>query len=278
MAVVVHEEPGDKAEDVAEAFISAKRLEQLKDIRARTLEARVPAAFFAVDREVSQLERGFAAKGPDKKKSNYVLRRAVEQASLKESAALVKKRESLLKLKLAAKSAEFKAAKAQVVAIAEKAARKVAKGKVLKLANKLKLSAAKKSESSEKPLALPGPSAAPKVYTASECAGKKKIRDRIAVLERLKVGAPALPAECELCWKQVRDSYARHMLVLMSSGPHGGALFVERVNKVVQALGCHFKGPSVVAKPATGGSDPEAFYRFFRSMRKAIPKSTAANV
>ena len=98
------------------------------------------------------------------------------------------------------------------------------------------------------------------------------------VLERLKVGAPALPAECELCWKQVRDSYARHICVIMPAGSHGGALFVEKVNKVVQALGCHFKGPSVVAKPATGGSDPEAFYRFFRSMQKAIPKSMAANV
>ena len=144
VAVVVHEEPWDKAENLAEALISAKRLEQLKDIRARTLEARVPAAFFAVDREVSQLERGFAAKGP-RKQANYVLRRAVEQASLKETAALVKKRESLLKLKLAKKAAENKAAKAKVVAIAEKAASKVAKGKVLKLAKKLqgKLSAAK---------------------------------------------------------------------------------------------------------------------------------------
>ena len=80
-AVVIHEQPGDKPEDILSAVAAAKRLEKLKRMRAEALEARVPSALFAVDREVQQLERGFHIKDGRRRLENAILRRAVEAAA-----------------------------------------------------------------------------------------------------------------------------------------------------------------------------------------------------
>ena len=133
-AMVIHEMPGDKAEDIVDAVVSAKRLAMLKRMRDDAREARVPSAFFAVDREVQQLERGYHAKDGTRRRENAVLRRAVEAAAQKEAATLAAKRSKAMRLKQKERMAKFKAAKAKVFALVTKAANKLEKAKKLALA------------------------------------------------------------------------------------------------------------------------------------------------
>ena len=85
-APVVEALPGDTAATVAAATAACSRLQSLKRLRAEALVGKVPAAFFNIDREVGQLERGLHAKTPDERASAEVLRRAVERAQEAEAA------------------------------------------------------------------------------------------------------------------------------------------------------------------------------------------------
>ncbi len=101
--------------------------------------------------------------------------------------------------------------------------------------------------------------AVPVEFSGASCAwerGKKGTKARVACLERLKARSPPLSDIHELRWTKVRDAFAARKQI--------GAEFINRNNKVLEALGTHYKGPtkfnSIVTQgaPSSSPSPPRA--------------------
>jgi hypothetical protein len=92
-------------------------------------------------------------------------------------------------------------------------------------------------------------------------------------LERIKQNSPPLSFSRELRWPDVRDGFAAFVPVHFrwkGGNPAYCRDFVEQLERLIQRLGHHYKGPSKSRKSKKG--DPEAFNVFFKTMEKAIAK------
>ena len=227
-----------------------QRLNTLKRLRADAADAKVPAAYFNLDREVTQLERGIRS-GTKKKEVDMALRVAVEAAAAKEAEALQQKRFDALqerrnKLKVAAANARAKAA-------AECEKKK-------KVALQAKLDALPVTFI-EKDLGAPGP------------AGFKA---RTEILERLHLRSPALDEEREAKWLALRNTYAKYML--QAYGGAVGRVVIEQVNLVLSKLVEHYRGKTTYNAKGEKGGNPGAFLEFFKHIESRLPKKSASIV
>ena len=246
--VVVEAKAGDAPEDVEEASHAARRLELLKRLRAETLRAKVPAAFFNVDREVGQLERGLRADTGKKRKVNHVLRRAVEEAADKQAAA---RRASMAKARKTAELQRQLRAKAAKQAKAKREAQEAKKALQQKL------------------------DALPQTWSAKDCGDpKKSYKCRRDCLERLKLRSPALTFEEDAHWPKTRDAYAKNY-PKGKKGP-AGVLFINEINDVLKALGVHYNGKTKFNAKGGDEGSVNAFAKYFRSMAKKIPQASLA--
>ena len=248
----LHIVPSDDPADVEEASVAAKRLEQLKRLRALAISARVPAAAHSVARELDQLQRGFAAGGrADKRKINEVLRREMDRQFAEESARVKASQEAALEVRRAAVAEKAAAAKAKAAALA----------------------AAEEKAALQKRL-----EDLPKVISAAEAAvpGSKGQRTRSDALERLKLRSPKLAFEEEARWAKLRDEYARIQPKLYATPGIAGHEFVKLLNNTLQALGVHYEGVSQWNKDGAQDGDPAAFATLFRRLERAVPKPCAS--
>ena len=253
--------PGDAEEAVVAASQASKRLDTLKRLRAEALGAKVPAAFFHYDREVSQMERGLRAKTPAEKASAAILRRAVEKAQEDEAAKLRAKRAKNRKLAAQQRQLKAETARARQTAALKKAtavaAAKAQKAKAVALQAKL--------------------DALPKTILAKDCGlGAKGFVARRDCLERVRLRCPPLPVATEAKWGHVRDAFARFFPHTLPHTNVGGA-FIQQINTLLKALGEHYKGGSLYSKAGSGGN-ARAFEAFVRGMEKAIPKSSGVTL
>ena len=118
----------------------------------------------------------------------------------------------------------------------------------------------------------------PKHFSTKACGapGKKGAQLRSDCLERLKLRAPPLSPADELLWPEVRDTWAAY-LVSMYSGVGAqvvGHRFVVKVNRVLEALGSHYGGPSPWAAKDPTLSDKAAFEKLFKEHQSQLPKAT----
>jgi hypothetical protein len=249
---IVPQLPGDSIAAVVEADVSAKRLLVLKRLRSDARAAAVPGAFFCIDKEVSQLERGRKAKTPLEREAHTILRRHVEAKMELERGKVKKRRE-----------------------VARKADRNVKRAKALIAKSKQhkKGLLAKKAATKKKIDALP------KVVTAADCAqpGNKGFKARVDCLERLKLRCPPLVFAARVRWPEVRDAYARRIAKTHKDKSVGPA-FLNKINDVLKELGEHYQGATKFNKVKGCGGNPEAFKVFFRVMDALEPKAATTIV
>lgn len=244
--------PTDDPAEVEEASVAAKRLEQLKRLRALAIQARVPAAAHSVGRELDQLQRGITAGGrADKRKINEVLRREMDRQFAEESARVKARQEEALEVRRAA--VKEKAAAAKAKAIAQAAAEE--KAALQKRLDDL-----------------------PKSISAAEAsvAGAKGQRIRADALERIKLRSPKLSLEDEARWPKVRDEYARLQPKLFPNPGIAGHEFIKLINGVLEALGTHYQGTTKWNKTGAPEGDPTAFAKLLRRMDRAVPQPCAS--
>lgn len=246
---IVPQLPGDSIVAVAEADASAKRLLLLKRLRSDARAAAVPGAFFCIDKEVSQLERGRKAKSPLEKEAHSILRRHVEAKVAVERENAKRRRETTRKADLNVKRIKARIARTKQI-----------KKNLL----------AKKVAFKKKVDALP------KVVSAADCAqpGHKGFKARVDCLERLKLRCPPLPFAARVRWADVRDAYSRRMAKMYKEKSVGPA-FIDKINHVLKKLGEHYQGISKFNKVKGCGGNPEAFAAFFAAMDAYVPKAAS---
>ena len=103
--------------------------------------------------------------------------------------------------------------------------------------------------------------------------GKKEQEARCDLLEKLKLGSPALPLAMEVNWRTLRDAWAKHMA--QTHKEKVGQIMIETVNRVLKSLGQHYKHQAKNKAKPVGGS-PKAFERFFRELEEALPKASSS--
>jgi hypothetical protein len=247
---LVEAPPGDSAGALVEADASAKRLVVLKRLRAETRAAGIPGAYFSLDNEVSQLQRGLKSKSKAAGEAQQILRRHV--AAQQEEA-----HKALQKRRAAAQDLDRKVKKARL-AVAE--------------TNWVKQAAAKaKAEHKKKVDELP------KVISAKDC-GQPKLKglqSRVACLERLMLRSPPLSFAQRARWTAIRDGYAARM-AKMHKGETVGVVFIGKINDVLKALGDKYQGVTTHNKKKDCGGDANAFAAFLKVMEQAIPKAATS--
>ena len=233
LPLVIHAEPGDDAEQVAEAKLLAKRMAQLEKIRALARDVKDPHMQNKAEAALSRLKRGRAGRA---KKANAVLRRHAEAAQQKENAKVVAERaqrrvEKRNRAKVAALVADERKAKAKKVE-----EKKALEAKIAKL---------------------------PKTFSAADLGEKTAVgnKNREACLERLKLLSPKLSLGDEVKWQKTKEEYAKAFARKESKGT--GQLFVEEIQKVLEKLGKHFGGPTKFnKKPGEYGDPPTNIPKF----------------
>jgi hypothetical protein len=242
--------PSDSPVDVADAVVAARRLQQLKRLRAQAVEGFVPAAVFLVDQEIGQLERGLrAGRRAEDQRVNDVLRRAMDQNFQKE-AERIRKRQEETRLR------KNNTAKVKLAVSKAKALKAKAAGEKKAVAAKL----------ATLPLKL----------TPAEVGkpGAAGLKARIDALERVKLLSPKLHWTREARWPKVRDAFAAYVPIRFKfKGGDGplGVHFVKELTKLMKALGPYYTGHSDFKKPGMVGS-AEAFAEFFKTMENSLPK------
>jgi hypothetical protein len=224
---------------VEHAIAAVQRLATLKRLRTEAAEAKVPAAFFNIDREVSQLERGLRAKTAEGQAANNVLRRAMEKTQADEAARMRALRLDAMKARLAAAEAKAKAASERRALDEKKAA---------------------KAELQQKLEALP------KEFNSADCVGTaaKAVKTRANLLERLQLRSPPLSFEEQARWPRVRDRVAVQYGV--KYGVLAGERILEHVRDVIKKLGGHIADGK--GDVAGGLGDPSAFHAYFAMLDK----------
>jgi hypothetical protein len=237
--------PGDSEAAVVAADSSAKRLRWLKRLRDETRAAAIPGAYYSIDKEVNQLERGRFAKTPLELEASRILRRHVE-------ATVGVERSKLQKRRAVARQSDL---------IVRKTRARMAKAKRLKKKHVDSKAATKKKID-----------ALPKVVTSSSCSapGNKGLKARVDTLERLKMRSPPLTWPERVRWGAVRDGYSKR-LAKLHKDKTVGLVFISKINDVLKGLGCHYKGNSKFNKKEGCGGDADAFSKFFAEMEKAVP-------
>lgn len=244
---VVDALPGDAPEDVQEALEVTKRLNTLKRLRGELQASACPAAYFQVDREIVQLERGLKGRRCDDKAkaANLVLRRSLEKAAADQVAALKAKQAEAFKSRRLGFELKRKA-------VLDK--------------KKKEEEAAKKADLDAKIKALPVHYDIKSVGDLSE----KGVKARQQLLERMRLRSPELPLAEQVRWPKVRDHFARHVAKVYSKGC--GDYFIDAANDVLKRLECHYSGPTPFNKGKVAGGDPAAFIDFFRLMEGTMKK------
>ena len=243
--------PADPPDKVLAASVAARRLLSLKRLRAAARSAKVPQAVFLFEKEISFLERGLLPASPSAKAVNAVLRRHVDLTLQTEFRETKEKQDEALKQARSRRLLKMRLGK-------EKAR---------------KLDAAKAAEELQKVF-----DDLPKHFSPKACGapGKKGAQLRSECLERLKLRAPPLSLADELLWPDVRDKWAAS-LVSMYSGLGEqvvGHRFVVKLNRVLEALGSHYGGPSPWASKDATLSDKLAFEKLFKEMQSQLPKAS----
>ena len=116
---------------------------------------------------------------------------------------------------------------------------------------------------------------AAKCGQGSDTAGGRAGRQaRDDCLQRLFLRSPLLPVDLAAQWPELRKWFAEYIGAKWGSST--GVIFLQEVNKVVYALGSHFKsgaGKTAKLDSALGcAGDPEAFKNFVRYTRTKMLK------
>lgn len=241
---------GDTAEAVAEASTGARRLAALRRLRAEALQQNlnIPRAVFLMEKEIADLERGIKSRYMGEKHMNEVLRRTVEANRAREQAAL---EEARMRARRRARKAREERRAAKAKAAAKAAAARAALERQRRLA------------------------ALPRRFSVAELgAGAGSWKARGALLERVRLCAPALPEpEAEL-WPELRDRWAKRFKV--DHPNETGARFLRCIEQVQRDLAEHYKGQTKFNGPGHAKGDPEAFLKFVRRMRRSLPVEPGA--
>ena len=101
---------------------------------------------------------------------------------------------------------------------------------------------------------------------------------RKGCLDRLQLRAPAMPEEMALRWPKLRDEYAkRYPKSFPGKEPNAiGAEFIKDINKTLESLCCFYSGPTKFNKGKKDVGDAAAFNKFFRKIKKSMPKPGCA--
>jgi hypothetical protein len=248
-AAVIRQEPGDDQMVVHEAEVAVRRLATLKRLRRELVAQRVPAAGMQVDREVSQLERGLRAKTGKDREANNVLRRHLAEVQLAEAKRVRARQEQSRKRVRNVRRAKLVMAKSKKLKDAKKATKAALKKRV---------------------------DALPKTWSVADCSQPlaKGTKSRADCLERLMLCAPDMEFADRVEWPRVRDRYAaRARKIYKVKDDHQvGPVFIETIRGVQKALAEHFGAPTQWNKDGKKGGDQQAFVKFFRRMRQALPK------
>jgi hypothetical protein len=233
---------GDDAEILQEAEVLAKRLSQLRRLRALAQEAKLPRSGYECTKEIEQLQRGLRAKSDP---HNEILRRHLQKTLELESQALEAKR----------------------AAVRESNANKhKAKVSMEKFRRAQEAKAAEKKELQKKLDLLP------LNFSAKDCGegGSHGLKARINCLERLRLRAPILPFAVEVLWVNRRNAYAKQIQFIHKK--HVGVVFLARVNLCLQQLGIHYRGLTEYNKLDKVAGDEKAFEQYVKEMVKSLPK------
>ena len=198
---------------------------------------------------LTRFRKGFCSKRSSQGQVvNRVLKRHCENRFRKEAAELERKREAMRKqkhnaLKIRALKAKRKAEKE---CVAKENAEKDNKAKML--SKHWNLEAVQGQE-----------------------AGKKK--NRLDMLERLKLGSPDLPEDLESSWSRIKVGYESEV-VKKHPATHGLHL-INMVNSVLEQLGEHYKFASkfkLMETRRTSKADKKAFTRVVSRWFNDMPK------
>jgi hypothetical protein len=248
-APVVLALPGDSPAAVVEADTAAKRMMLLKRLRAEAKRAAAPGAFFSLQNEIHQLERGRHAKSPKVQESQAILRRHVQLKAEDARVEVDKRRAEARAMDENAKKVKNALAAVKLTKLKQAEARKALKDKLNTL---------------------------PKVFNVKMLSGEGKEGTKVRrdCLDRLKLRSPPLSAVRELQWAGVRDAYIRRLEHMYKKGLVGPFL-LARVKSCVAALGCHWAGGAKdKAKPV--GGDPLRFLTYYIEMEDIVPKAATS--
>ena len=103
---------------------------------------------------------------------------------------------------------------------------------------------------------------------------KVKKKNRLDLLERLKLGSPALPSKLEAEWPRIKE-YIEHYCMKEKGHLHGSYL-LNSVNRVLKELGKHYRFNTVYKANPTAESDMKYFKRWVEYFQAKMPKPTVA--
>ena len=237
---------------------AAKRLARLRELRAASVDLKVPASVKLLDDEIRQVSRGLHAGGSSERQESSRVVRALMDAVVEKERLAIKKRQR-------------QAHKFKRVAVLQKAMERRAKKRV-KTKAKAKAALKKKLD------------ALPVVYNIENCGapgghGEKRSRE---CLERMKLRAPKLCVEHEAIWQDVKRAWCTSSSIRkvahLSSKANVGKAFLDIVNDVLKKMGKYYVGPTEYNAKDPSKGDTTAFETFFLRMRKETEKPRAATM
>ena len=240
---------GDDPGEVAAAEALAAEMANLEAIRELAEKARLPAAAQQAETALARLRHGFRSKRSSQGQVvNRVLKRHCENRFRAEAAKLERKREAMRKQKHNALKIRALKAKAK----AEKECVAKAKAEKDKKANMLSKHWSLGAVQGHEP-------------------GKKK--NRLDMLERMKLGSPDLPEDLESSWPRIKVWYESD--VVKKNPANHGVVLITMVNSVLEQMGEHYQFASTFKSTETRGKskpDKKAFTRFVRRWFNDMPK------
>ena len=115
-----------------------------------------------------------------------------------------------------------------------------------------------------------------KAYRLEDVQGDDKVskKNRLDLLERLKLGSPALPPKLEVEWPRIKEYIERYCM--KEKGHLHGSYLLNNVNKVLEKLGKHYQRNTLFKANPTAESDMKYFKRWVEYFQAKMPKPTVA--
>ena len=242
--------PPEVAEPLRLQVSAAQRLARLHEIRAASVDVRMPAAVGLLDVEIKQVERGLHAGGSaERQDASGAIRAFMVGVVEKEQHLILARQKASRRTRKIADKVKVKRRKAKAKAKATAKAKKELKRKLDEL----------------------------QVAYTSKDVGKKEaagVKAREGCLERLKIRSPKLSFEHEVAWPEIKKAWCvagtYRKIKCLKPDVFVGLEFITDVNRVLKQLGDWYSGPSEFNTfghppcPKGGGprGDPEAFLKF----------------
>ena len=243
---VVRPLPGDSTTDIAEAEVRTKRMNLLQSVRSDLQQkaVAVPQALYHIERQMLDQERSLRSGGPDGKRANPVLFRALldRQAALDRETDKARKRAARHKKAARKESKRTKrAAKAKAEATRLRAVRRLGKS----------------------------------VWATTEFGHKTRGRKaRAEALDFLHRHAPPLPDALAALWPTLRDRWAE--LYPRVEPVDSAVRFRDSMEEVVRKLGTHWARHEAFNRGPEAVGEADAFVVLCRTIMRRAPTGREA--